>query len=62
MTEDRTSLFADILIACHGGEAEKIARRRAERSLTRKAPDWAEMYLKVAAEIARRNSLHAKDN
>jgi hypothetical protein len=54
MDDDRVVPFAELLITCHGAEAEKIARERVNRCLCRGEADWAELYRKVAEEIARR--------
>jgi hypothetical protein len=54
MGDERSIQFADLLITCHGSEAEKIARQRARKCLERGETGWAELYAKVAEEIARR--------
>jgi hypothetical protein len=54
MDDKKVLEIADILIACHGSDAEPYARRHARKCLRRGQPEWAELYEKVAKEIARR--------
>jgi hypothetical protein len=51
---ERVTQFADLLIACHGPDAEKVARRRANKSMARGEQQWAQLYDAVAGEIAKR--------
>jgi hypothetical protein len=44
---------AEVLVACHGNEAAKVARRRAAKCARRGQSEWAELYEKVADEIVR---------
>jgi hypothetical protein len=41
------------MLACHGAEAESAARKRANRCLRRKEPEWAALWREVADRIAR---------
>jgi len=54
MHDESVFEFTELLIACHGIDAEKIARERARKWSDRSEPQWAELYGKVAEEIARR--------
>jgi len=42
----------DVMIACHGEDAEHAARKRASRCLRRKEPEWAALWRAVADRIA----------
>jgi hypothetical protein len=42
-----------VMLACHGAEAEGMARKHAKRCLRRKEPDWAALWHEVAVRIAR---------
>jgi hypothetical protein len=41
------------MLACHGDDAESAARKRANRCLRRKEPEWAALWREVADRIAK---------
>jgi hypothetical protein len=46
----------EVLINCHGPNAENVARKRSGRCRRSKQLEWAERWDKVAEHIARRYS------
>lgn len=46
-----------VMTACHGDEAENAARKRANRCLRRKEPEWAALWREVADRLAQRKTL-----
>lgn len=44
----------EVMAACHGVDAESAARKRANRCLRRKEPEWAAAWREVADRLARR--------
>ena len=61
MDENHIQKMIEVMLACHGAEAESAARKRANRCLRRKEPEWAALWREVADRIARRQSPHAAD-
>jgi len=55
MENDRIFQLADILMACHGADAEQIARKRGRRCLQRKELEWAQVWRDVAEYISKRS-------
>ena len=53
MDEQHIQQMIEVMLACHGAEAESAARKRANRCLRRKEPEWAAMWREVADRIAR---------
>jgi hypothetical protein len=56
MDEQHIQQMIEVMLACHGAEAESAARKRANRCLRRKEPEWAAMWREVADRIARGQS------
>jgi hypothetical protein len=44
----------EVMIACHGADAESAARKRANRCMRRKEAEWAQVWREVADRIAQR--------
>jgi hypothetical protein len=42
-----------LMNACHGDHGEMVARKRANRCLRRREPEWAALWREVAERIAR---------
>jgi hypothetical protein len=40
-----------VMVACHGADAESIARKRALRCARRKEPEWATRWREVADRL-----------
>jgi hypothetical protein len=57
MDHERVTAFTELLISCHGMEAENVARKRAAKCMKRGETEWAELYQAVAGEIAKRQRL-----
>jgi hypothetical protein len=53
MDEQHIEQMLAVMLACHGAEAESAARKRANRCLRRKEPEWAALWREVAERIAR---------
>jgi phage baseplate assembly protein gpV len=53
MDEQHIQQMIEVMLACHGAEADSAARKRANRCLRRKEPEWAAMWREVADRIAR---------
>ena len=53
MDEQHIQQMIDVMLSCHGVGAESAARKRANRCLRRKEPEWAAMWREVADRIAR---------
>jgi hypothetical protein len=53
MDEQHIQQMIEVMLACHGAEAESAARKRANRCLRRKEPEWAALWREVADRIAR---------
>lgn len=53
MDDDRIAQYVQILITCHGSEAEDTARKRTRRCLRRGEPEWAHVWCEVADQIAK---------
>jgi hypothetical protein len=53
MDEKHLQQMIEVMLACHGADAESAARKRANRCLRRKEPEWAAMWREVADRIAR---------
>jgi len=53
MDDQHIQQMIEVMLACHGAEAEIAARKRANRCLRRKEPEWAAMWREVADRIAR---------
>lgn len=51
MGDGQLAQLAEILIACHGADAEKAARIRANRCRRRNVPEWATLWRLVADHI-----------
>lgn len=50
----------EVMAACHGPGAETAARKRANRCLRRKEPEWAALWCEVADRLAQRNAEASK--
>ena len=61
MDETHVEKMIDVMIACHGEEAEIAARKRANRCLRRRQPQWAAIWREVADRIAMRNQQAAAE-
>ena len=61
MDEAHIQKMIEVMLACHGADAETAARKRANRCLRRKEPEWAALWREVADRIARHPSPHAAD-
>jgi hypothetical protein len=57
MDHDRVGQFANILSACHGTNAENVARLRQKRCARRREPEWEALWRDVAEWIADRSAL-----
>lgn len=53
MDEAHIAKMMEIMVACHGADAESAARKRANRCLRRKEADWAALWREVADRLAR---------
>ena len=53
MDEAHIKRMIDVMIACHGVDAESAARKRANRCLRRKEAEWATLWREVAERLAR---------
>jgi hypothetical protein len=53
MDDQHIQQMIEVMLACHGAEAEIAARKRANRCLRRKEPEWAAMWREVADRIGR---------
>ena len=53
MDDQHIRQMIEVMLACHGAEAETAARKRASRCLRRKEPEWAAMWREVADRIGR---------
>jgi len=53
MDDQHIQQMIEVMLACHGAEAEIAARKRANRCLRRKEPEWAALWREVADRIAR---------
>jgi hypothetical protein len=53
MDEQHIQQMIGVMLACHGAEAESAARKRANRCLRRKEPEWAALWREVAERLAR---------
>jgi hypothetical protein len=53
MDEQHIQQMLAVMLACHGADAESAARKRANRCLRRKEPEWAALWREVAERIAR---------
>lgn len=56
MDETHIEQMMAVMIACHGADAETAARKRANRCLRRKEPEWATLWREVADRLAQRKS------
>jgi hypothetical protein len=61
MDEQHIQQMIEVMLACHGAEAESAARKRANRCLRRKEPEWATMWREVADRIARSQSASPRE-
>lgn len=52
MDEAKIAKMIEIMLACHGADAEAAARKRANRCLRRKEPEWAALWREVADRLA----------
>jgi hypothetical protein len=52
MDEQHIQQMIEVMLACHGAEAESAARKRANRCTRRKEPEWAAAWREVADRIA----------
>jgi hypothetical protein len=52
MDEVHLSKMIEVMIACHGDDAEIAARKRANRCLRRREAEWAALWREVADRIA----------
>ena len=62
MDEQHIQQMIEVMLACHGAEAESAARKRANRCLRRKEPEWAALWREVADRIARTRQSVASRN
>lgn len=53
MDEAHITKMMEIMVACHGADAESAARKRANRCLRRKEAEWAALWREVADRLAR---------
>jgi hypothetical protein len=53
MDEAHINKMMEVMLACHGDDAESAARKRANRWLRRKEPEWAALWREVADRIAK---------
>ena len=56
MDESHIQKMIEVMLACHGADAENAARKRANRCLRRKEPEWAALWREVADRLAQRPS------
>jgi hypothetical protein len=56
MDESHIEHMIEVMIACHGEEAEIAARKRANRCMRRRQPQWAALWREVADRIAARGT------
>lgn len=54
MDEAQIEKMIEVMIACHGDDAEAAARKRASRCMRRKTAEWAAVWREVANRIAQR--------
>ena len=54
MDESQIDKMIEVMIACHGDDAESAARKRANRCMRRKEAEWAAVWRNVADRIAQR--------
>lgn len=52
MEEQHIQQMIQVMLECHGAEAESAARKRANRCIRRKEPEWAAAWREVADRIA----------
>ena len=52
MDEHHIRKMIEVMLACHGADAENAARKRANRCLRRKEPEWAALWREVADRLA----------
>ena len=60
MDEAHIKKMIEIMIACHGDDAETAARKRANRCPRRKEAEWAALWREVADRIAQERQQPAK--
>lgn len=53
--DQRIRQMVEVMLACHGADAENHARRRVHRCLRRGEPEWAALWREVVDRIARQN-------
>jgi hypothetical protein len=53
MDEAHIQRMIEVMVACHGADAEAAALKRANRCLRRKEAGWAALWREVADRIAR---------
>ena len=58
MDQAHVETMIEIMIACHGDDAETAARKRANRCQRRKELEWATLWREVADRIAQRRLVH----
>lgn len=56
MDESHIATMIEVMIACHGDQAEIAARKRANRCLRRKEMEWAALWREVADRLAKAQS------
>ena len=56
MDEQHIQQMVDVMLECHGKDAESAARKRANRCLRRKEPEWAAIWREVADRLAARGA------
>ena len=54
MDDSQIEKMIEVMIACHGDDAESAARKRANRCMRRKEAEWAAVWRDVADRIAQR--------
>lgn len=52
MDEAHVAKMIEVMVACHGDQAEIAARKRANRCLRRKELEWAALWREVADRLA----------
>lgn len=52
MDDAHIANMIEVMITCHGDQAEIAARKRANRCLRRKEAEWAALWREVADRIA----------
>jgi len=60
MDEAHIKKMMEVMVACHGAEAESAARKRANRCLRRKEADWAALWREVADRLAKDTAVKAE--